>query len=127
MRMVSVRVWIAAVSVLVAGCSSGQPGPAKIDAPLADGSARSVARAIDAITAFPTELDPRIWDGTAMRAGVRAMTLKVVDRVVSTSGIDGLTVDTVELFGSNASYEYDGTSDFGIHVFVHSHVERGAT
>lgn len=62
-----------------------------------------------------------------MRAGVRAMTLKVVDRVVSTSGIDGLTVDTVELFGSNASYEYDGTSDFGIHVFVHSHVERGAT
>jgi hypothetical protein len=79
-----------------------------------------VAKAIDAITTFPTELDPRIWDGTTMRPDVRQMTLTVVDRVVRTSGIEGLTVDAVELFGSNASYEYDDTSDFGVHVFAHS-------
>ena len=44
----------------------------------------------------------------------------MVDRIVKESRIAGLTVDAVELFGSNASYEYDDTSDFGIHVFVRS-------
>jgi hypothetical protein len=105
---------------LLAACSPAQHQPERADLPLADGSAQSVAKAIDAITTFPNELDPRIWDGTTMRPDVRQMTLTVVDRVVKTSGIDGLMVDTVELFGSNASYEYDDTSDFGVHVFTHS-------
>lgn len=111
---------IAAGLLLLTACAAPQRDPAPAEMPLADGSDRAVATAIDAITTFPTELDPRIWDGTAMRQDVRSMTLKVIDRVVATSGIAGLTVDSVELFGSNASYEYDDTSDFGVHVFVHS-------
>lgn len=42
-----------------------------------------------------------------------------MDRLVDGSGIDGLTVDAVDLFGSNASYEWDDRSDVGVHVFVH--------
>lgn len=105
---------------LLAACSPAQHQQEQAGLPLADGSEKSVAKAIDAITAFPNELDPRIWDGTTMRPDVRQMALTVVDRVVKSSGIDGLTVDAVELFGSNASYEYDDTSDFGVHVFAHS-------
>lgn len=119
MGMASGILRIAAAAAVLTACSTGQQ-PARADLPLADGSAQAVAKAIDAITTFPTELDPRIWDGTTMRPDVREMTLQVVDRVVRTSGIDGLTVDEVELFGSNASYEYDETSDFGVHVFAHS-------
>jgi hypothetical protein len=111
---------IAAGLLVLTACAAPQRDPAPAQMPLADSSDRAVATAIDAITTFPTELDPRIWDGTAMRQDVRSMTLKVVDRVVATSGIAGLTVDSVELFGSNASYEYDDASDFGVHVFVHS-------
>ncbi len=76
--------------------------------------------AIRAVTTFPTELDPRLWNGTDLKPEVREKSLTVVDRIVRTSGIPGLTVDAVELFGSNASYEYDYASDFGIHVFTHS-------
>ncbi|OYN81263.1 hypothetical protein [Mycolicibacterium sphagni] len=107
------------VLLMVAGCAAAHADPDQ-GLPLADGSSQTVTAAIDAITAFPTELDPRIWEGTQMKADVRQMSLQVVNRVVATSGIDGLAVDSVELFGSNASYEYDDASDFGIHVFTHS-------
>ena len=120
MAMASGILRIVTAVALLAACSPAHHQSARADLPLADGSAQSVAKAIDAITTFPNELDPRIWDGTSMRPDVRQMTLTVVDRVVKTSGIDGLTVDAVELFGSNASYEYDDTSDFGVHVFARS-------
>ncbi|MGO4446190.1 hypothetical protein AB4Z42_22845 [Mycobacterium sp. 2YAF39] len=87
-------------------------------APLADGSEQAVAQAIEAVTTFPAELDPRIWKGTQMKSEVRDASLRVVDRIVADAGIEGLTVTGVDLFGSNASYEYDDASDFGVHVFV---------
>jgi hypothetical protein len=79
-----------------------------------------VSAAVGAITTFPTELDPRIWNGDALKPQVREKSLSIVERIMNESGIAGLTVDAVELFGSNASYEYDDTSDFGIHAFVRS-------
>lgn len=117
-RRAANRGWIPAgvlcAAVAFSGCASGS------GAPLADGSDRSVHAAIRAVTTFPTELDPRLWNGTDLKPEVREKSLTVVDRIVRTSGIPGLTVDAVELFGSNASYEYDDASDFGIHVFTHS-------
>ena len=108
------------VAVLVlAGCASA-PSRDVRDVALADGSDASVSAAINAITTFPTELDPRIWNGPDLKPEVREKSLAIVDRIVQNSGIAGLSVDAVELFGSNASYEYDNTSDFGIHAFVHS-------
>lgn len=109
-----IRVGVVIAAMALAGCAS-PTGP-----PLADGSDTSVQKAIAAITTFPTELDPRLWNGTDLKPEIRTMSLKVVDRIVRTSGIPGLTVEAVELFGSDASYEYDDASDFGIHVFTHS-------
>ena len=108
----------AAVLVLV-GCAA-TPRDEIDGVRLADGSDTSVSAAVDAITTFPTELDPRIWNGDTIKPEVRERSLAMVDRIVKESRIAGLTVDAVELFGSNASYEYDDTSDFGIHVFVRS-------
>jgi len=109
---------LAAVLVL-AGCASAPRGDIG-GVVLADGSDASVSAAVNAITTFPTELDPRIWNGAVLKPEVREQSLTIVDRIVKDSRVAGLSVDAVELFGSNASYEYDDTSDFGIHAFVHS-------
>jgi hypothetical protein len=101
--------------LIVAACGSN-PRP---QSRLADASDSAVRKTVDAITTFPTQLDPRVWDGMAMKTDVRDAIGHVVDRLTRESGIDGLTVDAVELFGSNASYEYDDKSDVGVHVFVH--------
>lgn len=110
------------VAIALAGCTDrGEGAP-----PLADGSDRAVQAAIDAVTTFPTRLDPRLWNGTDLKPEVRDRSLMIVDRIIATSGVPGLTVDSVEVFGSNASYEYDDASDFGIHVFTHSAALAGA-
>jgi len=115
----SVIVRLVAVVLTLAGCAA-TPRSDVDGMPLADGSDVSVSAAVDAITTFPTELDPRIWNGNALKPEVREGSLALVDRILADSRIAGLSVDAVELFGSNASYEYDDTSDYGIHVFVRS-------
>lgn len=117
---ISIRAATVACGVLlVAACGSTAPPEAPLHARLADGSDAEVTKAIDAITTFPTQLDPRVWDGMVMKPEVHEAIMRVVDRVVDDAGIDGLTVDAVDLFGSNASYEWDGRADVGVHVFVH--------
>ncbi len=103
----------------LSACTTTPPPAAAPIAPLADDSDTAINNAIKAITTFPTKLDPRIWDGMAMKPDVHDAIERVVDRVTRASGIDGLTIDGVGLFGSNASYEYDDKSDVGVHVFVH--------
>lgn len=108
-----------AIGVLVlAGCTLHPTATNGV--PLADGSTESVTAAIDTVTTFPTELDQRLWNGRDLKPEIRDRSLSIVDRIVEASGIPGLTVDAVDLFGSNASYEYDDISDFGVHVFTHS-------
>lgn len=103
----------------LAACTTPQAPPAPPAAPLADDSDAAIRSAVDAITTFPTTLDPRIWNGLTMKPEVRAAIQRVVNRIAAEAKIDGLTIDAVDLFGSNASYEYDDKSDVGIHVFVH--------
>ncbi len=108
---------IVVAALVLAGCA----GPQQADPrPVADASVDSIAAAVAAVTTFPDRLDPRVWDGQLMKPDVRRQSLAIVERVVRESGIPGLTVDAVELFGSNASYEYDDSSDFGLHVFARS-------
>lgn len=116
--MTTWRIGTAIAVLALAGCTLHPTATNGV--PLADGSKESVNAAIDTVTAFPTELDQRLWNGTDLDPGIRSRSLAIVDRIVEASGIPGLTVDAVELFGSNASYEYDAASDFGIHVFAHS-------
>lgn len=115
-RCVGTLLCVGAAVLLLAACGSPQPE----QSPLADDSDAAVAKAVDAITTFPDRLDDRIWDGMAMKPDVRQAITHVVDRVTADADIDGLTVDAVEVFGSNASYEYDDRADVGVHVFVHS-------
>ncbi len=105
---------------IFAACCVTPPAATATTAALADGSDEAITREIDAITTFPAVLDPRIWNGMDMKPDVRDGSLRIVDRIVNSSGSDDLRVEAVELFGSNASYEYDDSSDFGVHVFVHS-------
>lgn len=114
-RAVGVAIAAALLSACASHSDASDPGPVP-----ADGSDTSIQAAITAVTTFPTRLDPRLWNGMDLKPEVRAMSLKIVDRIVATSDIPGLTVDSVELTGSNASYEYDDSSDFGLHVFAHS-------
>ncbi len=119
--MSSPMTWLATIAALmcVTACAS-ESAPVEADGWLADGSDQAVTKVIDGVTTFPTQLDPRIWDDMQMKPDVREATLRVVHRIVGDTGIEGLTIDGVDLFGSNASYEYDDTSDFGVHVFVSS-------
>jgi hypothetical protein len=80
----------------VTACAA-ESAPAQTDHWLADGSDQAVAEVIDAVTTFPTQLDPRIWDGMKMKPDVRETTLRIVDRIIAGTGIEGLTVDGVDL------------------------------
>lgn len=112
--------WLATMATLtcVTACAS-EPASHDTDGWSADGSEQAVAEVIDKVTTFPTRLDPRIWDGMQMKPDVREATLRVIDRIVADTGLE-LAIDGIDLFGSNASYEYDDASDFGVHVFVSS-------
>lgn len=113
--------WLALAAAVAAVTACGpQPDPDETDSWLADGSERAVTEVIDAVTTFPADLDPRIWADRQMKPDVRETTMRIVDRIIDDTGIGGLTIDGVDLFGSNASYEYDEASDFGVHVFVRS-------
>lgn len=112
--------WLATIATLtcVTACASEPPSP-DTDGWSADASERAVTEVIDKVTTFPTRLDPRIWDGMQMKPDVREATLRVVDRIIADTGLE-LAIDGIDLFGSNASYEYDDAADFGVHVFVSS-------
>ena len=63
---------------------------------------------------------PRLWDGTDLKPGGPPEVDDDRRPHCHHIGNPWLAVDSVEIFGSNASYEYDDASDFGIHVFTHS-------
>jgi hypothetical protein len=80
-----------------------------------------IAARVTAATTFPSALDPRLWDGMAMKPEVRHKTLAIVEDLVTAMRMGPeITVASVELFGSNASYEYDDAADFGVHVFLNN-------
>lgn len=88
--------------------------------PLVDETDAQLQDTMARISTFPTELDPKLWNGEQMKPDVRAATLKNVEGLVKRLGGAGAKVDAVELFGSNASFEYDDKADFGVHVFLSS-------
>lgn len=74
-----------------------------------------------AISTFPTVLDPRLWADRDLRPEIREKTLGLVDNLFSDLRLGpDVTIGDVELFGSNASYEYDDAADYGVHVFLNN-------
>ncbi len=116
-----------AAALSVVGCGSSDPaasgttGSASAgDPPIVLETDAQLTDAVVAMSTVPTVLDPRIWDGDAMKPGIRAKVLANVNGLADRLGIPDLTIDGVDLVGSNASYEYDNKADFGVHVFVSS-------
>jgi hypothetical protein len=84
-----------------------------------------LAERVTAMSTFPTVLDPRLWNGMEMKPEIRDKTLAIVDKLFKGLRLGpAVTVTSVELFGSNASYEYDEAADFGVHAFVSNADER---
>lgn len=118
-----IRVVVAASLVMAAAsCSSGSGEAATSTTTdvVADDTPAEIEEVITSISTFPTELDPRIWVDGTMKPDVRDRTLEIVDGLFADAAIPGAQIDAVELFGSNASFEYDDDADFGVHVFVSS-------
>jgi hypothetical protein len=104
-----------------------QPG---IKVQIANDTDDQIRQAIINISTFPTELDSRIWKTPAqanspMLTAVRDKTIANVEDLFNNQlnkkgSLPGITLGSIELFGSNASYEYDNAADFGVHVFVNN-------
>ncbi|MEI8180515.1 hypothetical protein [Aestuariivirga sp.] len=78
------------------------------------------------ISTFPTDLDPRIWDGDKLREDVRQRTLEVIEYMFAELKLKNVTIQSVEVRGSNVSYEYDDAADFGVRVFLDTSAYKGS-
>lgn len=67
---------------------------------------------------FNDELNPRIWDGTAMRPEVRAKLLEIAADFKEFLGLSDLDVKDITVSGSNAAYTYTPQSDIDLHLVV---------
>ncbi|MCX7351425.1 MAG: hypothetical protein NTZ54_18550 [Alphaproteobacteria bacterium] len=83
------------------------------------------SRAVE-ISTFPTDLDPRIWDGDKLREDVRQRTLEVIEYMFAELKLKNVTIQSVEVRGSNVSYEYDDAADFGVRVFLDTSAYKGS-
>lgn len=76
---------------------------------------------IAGIVDFPRVLDPRIWTADHhMRPEITSRVMAIVNRQFNDLNLrnKAIAIEDIELFGSNASYEYDEKADLGIHVFL---------
>ena len=93
--------------------------------PLVTSSDQDLAAAIDDITSFSLDLDPRLWDGDKLRPDVRARIMEIVGETFSGLKMEGLSIADVETQGSTVSYEYDENSDFSARVFLDTSAYKG--
>lgn len=71
------------------------------------------------MSTFPSTLDPRLWLGVQLKPDVRANAMALAAHLLAGLRLGAKAwLESVELFGSNASFEYDQDSDFGMHVFL---------
>lgn len=89
--------------------------------PLVTDTPEDIVERTAALTEFPTKLDPRLWTAEhVMRPEIAARAMAVVHQLFAGLKLHNpaVTVADIELFGSNASYEYDEQADLGFHVFL---------
>lgn len=110
---------LAGLAGLVTAAAAEVPATCRGGPWLARETDAQLAERVAAISTFPTVLDPRLWNGMEMKPEIREKTLAIVDKLFRGLHLGpAVTITSVELFGSNASYEYDAAADFGVHVFV---------
>ncbi len=97
--------------------------PFRTEPPLVGETAAGLEAKVVEMTTFPQRLDPRFWnDDQTMRQDVRDRTIAIVDGLFAAMRLrnDRIKVADIELFGSNAAYEWDDSADFGVHVFLNT-------
>ena len=126
------RLAVLLLATLASGAALAANGPGHWNsapymavAPLVTSSDKDIAAAIADITAFPTELDPRLWDGDRMRPEVRARALAIVTDMFADLKMKDLAISNVEVQGSTVSYEYDDSADLSIRVFLDTSHYKG--
>lgn len=120
---------LALLASLAAGPASAAPGepaylyepPFFVNPPFVTETPDQLAQAIAGIVDFPKVLDPRIWTADYhMRPEIASRVMAIVNRLLNDLKLrnKAIAIQDIELFGSNASYEYDEKADLGIHVFL---------
>ncbi|PRW33064.1 type VII secretion [Chlorella sorokiniana] len=101
------------------------PADCLADAPVVTESAEQLKLAVERVTTFPTTLDARIFNNVTevfdgqMRPDVRDAAIALVERNFAAMDLPPeFTLESVELQGSAASYEWDELADLGIHAFI---------
>lgn len=94
--------------------------------PLATETRDELSERVTEISTFPTELDPRLWQNDRLRPEVRQRTLDIVGQLLDDLQLKNVTVGSVEVRGSNVSYEYDDAADFGVRVFLDTSAYEGS-
>ena len=86
--------------------------------PLVTESDAGLEQQVVAISTFPTVLDSRLWADDKMRPDIRAKVLRVVDDLLGDLHLHNVTIASIEVRGSNTSYEYDDDADLGVKVLL---------
>lgn len=94
--------------------------------PLAVESPADVQGRVIEISTFPTVLDARLWgpDGK-MHPAIRARVLEVVNELFAELRLKDVTIGSVEVRGSNTSYEYDADADLGVKALLDTSAYKG--
>lgn len=93
--------------------------------PLVSETPAELRQRVEEISTFPTELDPRLWRNAKLRPEVRQRVLDVVGQMFDALKLDNVSIKAVEVRGSNVSYEYDDSADFGVRVFLETSAYQG--
>jgi hypothetical protein len=119
----------ALLASLLAGAAIAAPGepasiyqpPFVVNPPFATETPAQLNQAIAGIVDFPKVLDARIWTPDYhMRPEISSRVMAIVNRLFNDLKLrnKAIAIQDIELFGSNASYEYDEKADLGVHVFL---------
>lgn len=93
--------------------------------PLVTESNAELESKVTAISTFPTVLDERLWVDDRMRPDIRAKVLEVIDDLFAGLRLEDVKIGSVEVRGSNTSYEYDDAADLGVKVLLDTSKYQG--
>lgn len=93
--------------------------------PLVAETAAELGARVTEISTFPEELDPRLWSNGKLRPEVRQRVLDVTQQLFADLALAKVSIKSVEVRGSNVSYEYDEAADFGVRVFLDTSAYQG--
>src|SRR5689334_5728928 len=119
---------LATLASATASAAPGEPpsiyqAPFMVNPPFVTETPEQIATAIAGIVDFPKVLDPRIWTADYhMRPQISSRVMAIVNRQFNALKLrnTAIAIQDIELFGSNASYEYDEKADLGVHVFLNT-------